>query len=329
MDTMLAIWIIFIILIIWLSWPIATDGFTSSPNPIVGYDLALDALKEWRAWEDGFGLHDVCRSKLLTHGEKTEHVLLLLHGYDTCPVQFAKLGRSFFKKGYNVFIPCLDYRGRADRLTDEFKHLTAEKMVAFGDRTLDIARGLGEKVTIFGISGGGTIAAWLAQNRDDIYLAVPLAAFLSLGFLPAFLTTSLIRIFTALPHFFLGWALRTKEDNPYSIYYAYPRYSLGTLAEIMRLGMAIKRLALKEPPAAEHILMMINDYDPEASNSELEKLYKLWKDKKTDCVTSYHFGRGMEMLHDIIIPGTPGVPTEQVYVRIISQVTSVMESENS
>jgi carboxylesterase len=304
-----------------LVWPVNTNGLTSKANPVGNYDTACKKLAEWKSKEDGFQLHDVCRTKLMTHGYRVENVIIILHGYTTCPEQFAELGKRFFDLGFNVFIPCLDYHGREDRLTDVIQDLTAERMVSFGDQMLDIATGLGEKVTVLGISGGGTITAWLAQNRSDVYCAVPLAAFIRVGFLPAFLTTPFIRIFSTLPHFFIWWDPRTKANNPYSIFYAYPRYSLRNFAQIMRLGLAVKRQSQIRPPAAGHIMMIINDFDPGVSNTELNSLYEVWKSQKGEKVTSYHFDKEMKMLHDIITPGTPGIPIEDVYSRIIQQVT--------
>ncbi len=326
---MLIVWVALIALIVWLVWPIKTGGLTSSPNPAVDYDAALKALEAWRIREDDLGLHDVCRSKLFSHGRKTEHAVLIFHGYTTCPEQFAELGLRFYGLGYNVFIPCLDHHGRADRLTDELKNLTAEDMASDGDRSLDVARGLGEKVTVLGISGGGTIAAWLGQNRADVDFAVPLAACIGLAFLPSFLTTPFIRIFTALPHFFIWWDPRTKAENPYSIFYAYPRYPMSSLAQVLRLGLAVKAQSRRQPPAAGHILIMINDSEPAVSNTELNNLYKGWSRNAVGRVSAYHFVRAMKMPHDIITPGTPGVPTEEVFTRIIEQVTAMTEHKNT
>jgi carboxylesterase len=319
------IWIAIVALLIWLAWPLRTDGLISSPHPARDYDEALKVLSGWEIQEGKLNLLDVCRTKILTHGHKTARVLLLLHGYTSCPEQYAELARRFFELGYNVLIPNMDYHGRADRLTDDLKHLTAEDLASFGDRVLDAACGLGEKVTVLGISGGGTVAAWLAQNRTDLDFAVPLAAFLRPRFLPAYMTTPFIRIFTTLPNFYLWWDPRTKAENPFSVYYAYPRYSLRTLAHIMRLGLAVKRQASAQPPSAGYILMMMNDFDPGVSNVELERLYEVWKSRKPGSVSAYHFEKDMKMLHDIITPGKPGIPTEEVYIRLIQQVTTLAE----
>ena len=55
--------------------------------------------------------------------------------------------------------------------------LTSEGLIAYGNEAVDVATGLGDKVTVLGLSGGGAVAAYLAQSRADIDLAVPVAPF--------------------------------------------------------------------------------------------------------------------------------------------------------
>jgi len=305
---------------------VPTKGLHLPPDPAASYEEAEKRLQAWVEEEMEFPLQEVCRTKVFSYGRQTEQVILFFHGYTTCPQQFAELGQMFFEKGYNVLIPCMPHHGWEDRLTDELKTLTAEELAEYGNRSMDIARGLGKRVIVFGISGGGTVVSWLAQNRSDLDVAVPLAAFLRMYVLPAFLTIPFINLFSLLPNFFVWWDPRTKEKNPFSIYYAYPRYSFRTLAEIMRLGLAVKRQARMGEPAARKILVMENDFDMGVSNTEIETLTKLWIIHKPEKVSSYHFERDMKMLHDIITPGTPGIPTGEIYARILHEVENLNEN---
>lgn len=322
MGLLIPILLIVLLLFIFLR-PVRTGNLLSHPDPAVSYEDAEKRLQSWAEEEADFPLQEVCNTKCFSRGHQTEEVILFLHGYTTCPEQFAELGQVFFEKGYNVLIPCMPHHGWKDRLTDELKYLTAEELAAYGDRSMDIARGLGKRVIAMGISGGGTVVSWLAQNRSDLDMAVPLAAFLRMYVLPAFLTIPFINLFSLLPNFFIWWDPRTKEKNPFSIYYAYPRYSLRNLAQIMRLGLAVKRQARLNAPAAGKILVMENDFDMGVSNSEIESLVALWKSHGVEKLSSYHFERNMKMLHDIITPGTPGVPTMQVYDSILHEVESL------
>ena len=324
-------WLILAVGLLFLAWvifrPIPLDGIESNPDPVSDYEDALLLMERIREEESGLQLFDVCQTKLLTHGSQQEHVIVFLHGYSTCPEQFHVLGERFFELGYNVFLPCMPFHGRQDRLSDDLSKLTAEDMAAFGDRVLDIAVGLGRQVTVFGISGGGTVTAWLAQNRSDLDYAVPLAAFLAINFLPSFFSKPFMNIFLSLPNFYIWWDPRTGADSPFSPPYAYPRFSFRTVSQVMRLGVALMDNAKAEKPKAGKILVMINDYDPGVSNRKIEELEQLWQAHGMNNLASYHFPRDMKMVHDIISPGTPGIPTEVVYDTIVDQVQSLHQTE--
>ena len=302
---------------------VPTKDLFPQPDPANSYEEAEKRLQAWAEEEAVLPLQMVCNTKVFTHGHQTEQVILFFHGYTACPEQFAELGQLFFEQGYNVLIPCMPHHGWKDRLSEELKHLTAEDVAKYGNRSMDIARGLGKRIIAFGISGGGTVVSWLAQNRSDLDVAVPLAAFLRMYVLPAFLIIPFINLFSLLPNFFVWWDPRTKAKNPFSIYYAYPHYSFRTLAEIMRLGLSVKRQAKMHRPAAGKILVMENDFDMGVSNAEIESLADLWKVYNPEKVNSYHFEREMKMLHDIITPGTPGIPTAEIYARILHEVNTL------
>src|SRR5260370_15282853 len=97
-------------------------------------------------------------------------------------MQFAALAETFYQRGFNTLTVLMPHHGLADRLTDEHRRLTAEELVAYADQMVDIARGLGEHVTLLGLSGGAVVAAWAAQTRADLDLAVVMAP--NFGFQP-------------------------------------------------------------------------------------------------------------------------------------------------
>ena len=100
---------------------------------------------------------------------------MLVHGITNCPRQFIQLASLFFERGYNVLIPRIPWNGFADRSGVAMERLTARELRAFGDEIVDIARGLGERVTVLGLSGGGVVAAWIAQCRADVDKVVVIA----------------------------------------------------------------------------------------------------------------------------------------------------------
>src|SRR4030095_14593883 len=244
---------IFLSLLGWIRFrPGSISELISRPNPVVSYEEAVAQIKALQEADNQNSARDVCITKLFDHGKQTEHVIVLLHGFTNCPEQFNELGRQHFEAGSNVFIPRMPYHGLSDRLTDALVNLTAQDLTAFGDKLIDIAHGLGKKITVMGVSGSGTLVAWLAQNRSDIDFALAIAPLLGLAFIPASFTKLFERIALLLPNFFLWWDPRTRADNPYSIYYAYPRYPWRALAEIMRLAMITRVQAEKFPPAGRN-----------------------------------------------------------------------------
>ncbi len=96
-------------------------------------------------------LNPVCTTQLLTHGKKVAKVIVFLHGFTSCPNQFARLGEEYFNKGYNVYIPRIPRHGISDRLGNSLKGLCAEELAKFAAQSTDIARGLGERVIVAGV----------------------------------------------------------------------------------------------------------------------------------------------------------------------------------
>jgi alpha-beta hydrolase superfamily lysophospholipase len=319
-------------LILWAAfYPISISELESHPKPVQTFEEAIPRIKAMQEEDNKHLARDVCITKLYEHGTQTEHVIALIHGFTNCPEQFNELGKQYYEAGYNVFIPRMPYHGIADRLTDELVNLTAENMTAFGDKVIDIAHGLGKKITVMGISGSGTLVAWLAQNRADIDFAIAIAPLFGLAFVPSSLTTLFERIALLLPNLFLWWDPRTKADNPYSIYYAYPRYPTRALIEIIRLGMITRSQAANSPPQAGKISIIINDAEPAVSNAEIRRLLKLWRKHKRSTprsgsvegkenLSEVHFEKDLKLPHDVITPGTPNVPVEITHPRLISAV---------
>lgn len=302
----------------------------SHPNPAASYEEAIALIKAMQEEDNQDLARDVCITKLYDHGMQTQHVMILLHGFTTCPEQFNELGKKYYEAGNNVFIPRMPYHGLYDRLTDALVNLNAEDLAAFGDRVIDIAHGLGKKITVMGISGSGTLVAWLAQNRADIDFAFAIAPLLGLAFIPPAFTKLFERIALLLPNIYMWWDPRTKANNPYSIYYAYPGYPTRALMEFIRLAMITRAQAEKSPPGAGKITIILNDAEPAVSNAEALKLFRLWQKHKRSSpvdgkgsLNEIHFERKMNLPHDIITPGTPGVPIEEIHPRLINTVRDV------
>lgn len=311
-------------LFLWVAFrPISVREIESHPNPVTSYEEAVARVKAMQEVDNQDFAQDVCITKLYHHGMQTEHVIVLLHGFTTCPEQFNELGKQYYEQGNNVFIPRMPYHGLQDRLTDALVNLTAEDLAAFGDKVIDIAHGLGQKITVMGISGSGTLVAWLAQNRADVDFAFAIAPLLGLAFIPPSFTKLFERVALRLPNLYMWWDPRTKADNPYSIYYAYPGYPTRALVEFIRLAMITRAHAEKSAPKAGRITMILNDAEPAVSNAEAMRLFRLWQKHGKGNLSEVHFEKEMKLPHDIITPGTPGVPIEDIHPRLINTVKDV------
>ncbi|MFQ5436176.1 MAG: alpha/beta hydrolase, partial [Anaerolineae bacterium] len=147
------------------------NKFASIPHPAADYAADyLEATRRIAAWPGNgtSNIIDPCQVQFLTHQDKAERAIVLFHGYTACPDQFYRLGTTFHNLGYNVLIPRMRYHGRRDRLTSSQARLTAATLVAVANDAVDIAHGLGRQVQVMGLSMGGVMAAWVAQNRADV-----------------------------------------------------------------------------------------------------------------------------------------------------------------
>ena len=162
-----------------LSLSAARERLQSHPNPARNYGEALSRFREIQSSE-GAELNPVCLSILLTHGRRTKRVVVFFHGLTNCPEQFRKLGHTFYGLGFNVLIPRLPRHGVADRKPENLTPLKAEELRECADTSVDIACGLGENVYVAGLSAGGTMAAWVAQNRSEVVRVLLIAPALGL-----------------------------------------------------------------------------------------------------------------------------------------------------
>ncbi|WP_332719912.1 alpha/beta hydrolase, partial [Pelagibacterium mangrovi] len=181
--------------------PLDTSGLDAVPPsaPAQSYPHALELVAAVRADEMALGLHDKCGSTALTHGEQTTIAVVYLHGLTSCPAQVDQLATEIFNLGYNVYIPRLPGHGMADRMTTALAETTAEEFLHAVNGAVDIAHGLGESVVVTGLSGGGTMAVWLVQNRSDIDRVVALAPFLAPFGLPSWAGRAAANLLLIIP----------------------------------------------------------------------------------------------------------------------------------
>lgn len=309
--------LVLILLIITLFRPLDTSSLFSKSNPVGTYELAVSKIEELTLL-DTPEINPVCHTIFMDHGRKTEKVLIIYHGYTNCPHQFEQLGKMFYDKGYNVFIPRIPHHGLSDRLTNDLSNLTAEELVQLSDNSIDIAQGLGDKIYVTGISAGGVMAAWVAQFRD-VEKVVSIAPIFFYSY-PKVFVTPLTNLAFILPEKYRFWS-DDEAERLKGPQYAYPRYSQKAIAQVFLLGKSVFNSAQNKIPKAKSTLFITIEGD-EAINSELPyDLIKLWKDKGAD-VASFEFSKKEAPIHDIINPNQEEERTEYIYPILIDLIDS-------
>jgi len=284
------------------------------------YEEAVAAFDDIRKAEAAMLLHERCGSQLLTHGEKVARVVIYFHGLTSCPAQGEKLAQELFAQGYNVYLPRMKGHGEADPDTLALMDLRAEDLVDLGEQSIDLAQGLGDKVSVVGLSAGGTIAMWAAQFRADVDDAVAVSPFLGPYVVPPWATNAANRVALMLPDLLLWWnPTETVGDSADT--YAFPRPSVHTLAQVMRLGRVIEEAARDTPPAVGTIGVLLNSADVAVSNALTQQVVTSWRSHGQEVtVRVLEFSRLLP--HDLINPGEPQGDPDFVYAAILEMLGS-------
>ncbi|NEP19918.1 MAG: alpha/beta fold hydrolase [Leptolyngbya sp. SIO4C1] len=170
-------------------------------------------------------LDQAFKSHMQLHDAPTEKVCLFFHGFTAGPYQFMPLGQTMYRAGYNVLVPLLPGHGLAGDWTPHNPPpLTRDPHIylRFALHWLTIAQQLGQRVVIGGLSGGGTLAAWLALEKAE-------AIHRALLFAPYFSASSkVIDLFVEHIDTYFQWE---KLLGP-----AYPGFEIEALRAILRIA---------------------------------------------------------------------------------------------
>jgi carboxylesterase len=288
------------------------DVMASQPHPATTYAEAMERFEKLSAQDDSGAnpVNPLCRSQLLTHGEKVERAIVLVHGIPNCPQQYAKLGPLFHERGLNVLIPRMPYHGYADRATHDLRLLTTEELRAFADETTDIACGLGEQVIYLGLSAGGILAAWVAQFRSDVAKAVVIAPALNVAHVPDRFNGVLITVMNAVPDRYLKRSEAAMAVTPPYVYYGQSSHAVG---QLMRFGAFAVRDARTTAPAAQSVLVVTSAFDTVVSNVTIQRLVSLWRAHNAQNLTTYQFPLDQRIVHDMIDPVRGDQQVDVVY----------------
>ena len=259
---------------------------------------------------DGPNVNPLCHTRLYTHGTRTDRALVLLHGFTSCPQQFDLIGRMFHAQGWNVLIPRYPRHGYKDRLNTSVSELRAQHLVALANRSADAAHGLGEHVTVAGMSLGGSLAGHLAQTHEHVERAVLIAPLFGVRWIPGALQRHLGTLAHALPNFYIWWDGSLKERLPPD--YGYPRFSTHAYASLFHIASETAKAAQGAAPKAKKIAVLTNAGEPGVENRFTYRLVEAWRAHGAE-VTRHEFPLSDRLPHDLIDPSHPAQNTELVY----------------
>jgi carboxylesterase len=283
-----------------LKRPKPTRLLPRTPNPATSFDDAVQRVREIQH-KGGEVARPDCRTQLLSHGKQTETAVLLLHGYTNCPRKFREFGTRLFERGHNVLIPRMPHHGFPDPLTNAHSRLTAEEMIVHAEDVVDAARGLGKRIAVAGLSAGGTLASWIAQNRSDVKGSVIISPVFGFAGFPAWSPTVLRPLLLGLPNFYRWWDPELKAFRP-AMQHAYPRYASRALGQILRIADSVAVGDMPSGPDACEIVVVTNPHDSAVHNEATLHAVKNWEKRSGRRIQKYQFDAVLELPHDMIDP---------------------------
>jgi esterase/lipase len=289
--------------------------YLPASQPARTYNEAVQRINSIRSAEPP-DLNRIGRSQFLTHGRRTDRAVVLFHGYTNSPQQFKLLGDQLHARGYNVWIPRALGHGLTNRLTAAHAAIKAEGLIDAASSAIDIAQGLGAEVRVLGLSMGGLMTTWVAHNRSDVVRAVSIAQASGFKALPKKWMPFIRRAILILPNQMQWWdaTVQDKGDGPA---HAYPRYATHGLAQLLRLGAALRAQASRAAPAARSVVIVKNDNDEAVDMTTLDDQVQLWRSSGASNVETYTFGVEQHLVHDLIDPDQPAQRVDYVYPILI------------
>ena len=278
-------------------------GSSPSHSRAVTPAAAESKLRYIRAGEGG--VRPSCRSRLIRPARPTKRVVVLLHGFGGCPAQMAALGRRLADDGAAVVLARAPAHGRAGKGAGTLANLDAEDLADYADDAIDVAAGLGEDVTVVGVSLGGTLAAWAAQEREGVDRAVVVAPALELPGVPTMVANGFTNLFARLPNVLLP-ADGARVPNAYA-----PRVETRATAELYRLGRQVLDRAREAPPVAREVAVVVNEGD-DASSGAVEELVRAWR-AHGRAVTVVRLPHRLALPADVVDPEQPAARVDVVH----------------
>jgi hypothetical protein len=162
------------------------------------------------------------------------------------------------------------------------------------------------------------VAAWTAQVRSDVDLAVIIAPNFGFKAVPRRLTRLAANLALLAPDVVLWWNPFEREKG--RLPHVYPRFTLHGLTQQWRLGFAARKRAEHQPPGARSILVITNAHDLAVDNAAIARMVARWRAWGAGPVRTYEFPVELRLLHDLIDPGHAGQRVDVVYPKLIELI---------
>jgi esterase/lipase len=272
--------------------PTNTNTLASRQQPASSYESALLLAKELQRSDSDATPEG--KTVVRVHGQRTPRVVVFFHGLTNSPRQYRALADSVYNDGSNVIIPRLAWHGLAGGTASNLGKMTADDLTRIADLTVNAATGLGDTVIVFGVSLGGVLTSWVAQNRtvDRAVIASPA---LGLSHLSTTLQTPAMNVMLRAPNY-------SKKDPPDTLR---PDRTLGWstrgVGEMLKLGTAVRRGADDKAPLARDIRVISNLGDMTVNRSAIDELVDHWQ-QKGGAVHYYELADSLKLPHDIVDP---------------------------
>ena len=275
MRILIRILIALVLVVVFVAVEIFVVPAASVPTtqPLLGYSYtqAVAEINQDIAKVDLQRIQSVCRPILLDHGTQTKKAILLFHGYTSCPQQFEPFAKLLYDQGYNVYVPLLPEHGLTASHVNELHQLTAEELTASADLATARALGLGNSLTVLGISMGGVLSLWEAQHDSRIAHVVAIAPAIYLNGIPTPLRSAVARIFSIVPAYFLWWD-GVLKDKAVSAPYVLKQNSSKADGEIIRVNLTFEK-NLSNGVLARPVVIFANQNDETVPLGDLQQLF--------------------------------------------------------
>jgi esterase/lipase len=258
----------------------------------MGYSITATTLPQRiRLQEDRLPIrHEACRSQFLLHPSPTPKVCLFFHGFTAGSYQFLPMAQTFYRAGYNVLIPRMPGHGQAGDWSRENPPPIPEQADTykrFALEWLQHAQSMGDQVVIAGLSGGGTLAAWLALEKPaDIDRALLFAPYLSSS-------SRVVDLFVKAFNTYFEWHC----DNPSEQSIGYKGFVLPQLRVFLEMGREV--LKRSESVVAPPMFIVSTEADQAVRNTDHRTLFETVLKRQPQ--TWYHsFDRALNIPHTMM-----------------------------